>query len=274
MLESYYIVSSLPEIEWDSDIPYTTTMFLADNESALQHFRKNINDIIMLNDLYNLESFLRVKMAEYITGVQKSKEAKEAEFREPCLLDKESMIELIESPEDLPDFVIDYLKENYDIGARYQNIESLYISYFEYLRQNESLFLQDYGDLESKLRTVIAALRIRKKGLKLDEKLSGHDEIKQHILSNFNVPDFDVKALFPEIEYLLDIFEEEPITREKGIDKIRYDYLHQMTFENPFVEKTIYSFILRLMILERWVNVDEIRGREIISSIVKGGTSS
>jgi hypothetical protein len=274
MVESYYIVSSLPEIEWDSDIPFTTAMFLADNESALQHFSKNINDIIMLNDLYNLESFLRVKMAEYITGVRQSKEAKEAGFREPCLLDKESMIELIESPEDFPDFVIDYLKENYDIGARYQNIESLYVSYFEYLRQNESLFLQDYGDFESRLRTVIAALRIRKMGLKLDEKLSGHDEIKQHILSNFNVPDFDLKALFPEIEYLLDIFEEEPITREKGIDKIRYDYLHQMTFENPFVEKTIYSFILRLMILERWENVDEIRGREIISSILKGGTSS
>ena len=274
MVESYYIVSSLPEIEWDSDIPFTTAMFLADNESALEQFRKNINDIIMFNDLYNLESFLRVKIAEYITGVIQSKEAKKAELREPCLLDKESMMELIESPEDFPDFVIDYLQENYDIEARYRNIESLYIAYFEYLRQNESLFLQDYGDFESKLRTVIAAIRIRKMGLKLDEKISGHEEIKQHILSNLNVPDFDLKALFPEIEYLLDIFEEEPMTREKGIDKIRYDYLNQMTFENPFMEKTVYSFIIRLMILERWENADEIRGREIISSIVKGGTSS
>ncbi len=272
MAEIYYLVSSFPEIDWDSDIPFTAAGFLAENGSALAPFQENINDIILVNDLYNLESFLKGRIAEYITGASRSKDAMEAAFRRPCLLDKESMLELVESPEDSPDFIIDYLEEFQDPGDRHRNIESLFIAYFEYLKGSKSLFLRDYADFEKKYRTIIAALRMRRLGIELDEKLPGDDELKKTILANLTVPDFGVKTFFPEIEYLLELFEKDTFTRGKGIDKVRYDYLNQISFENPFVEDTIYAYLLRLMVLERWQKLDEERGKEIILSIVTGET--
>ena len=81
---------------------------------------------------------------------------------------------------------------------------------------------------------------------------------------------FKVRPFFPEIEYLLELFEDDPFTRGKGIDKVRYDFIKETGFENPFVEDAIYAYILRLMVLERWQKLDEARGKEIILYIVTG----
>ncbi len=270
MSDIYYLVSSFPEVDWDINIPFTTAGFLAENKSAFLPYQENINDIILLNDLYNLESYLKGKSFEFITGSLTSSKAFETAFREPCMLDKGSMLELVEIPSGVPYFIIDYLDEYKDSRDRYKNIESLFVSYFEYLKDNKSHFLQDYGDFEIKYRTVIAALRMRRMGIKLDENFPGDDEFKKSILSNTSAPDFGVKALFPEIEYLLELFESDTFTRGRGIDKIRYDFISKTCLENYFVEDTIYAYILRLMVLERWQKLDEERGEEIIKTIVTG----
>ncbi len=270
MADLYYLVSSLPDIEWDRELPFTTASFLSENESALTPLQDNIMSIILINDVQNLESYLKERLAEFITGSSKSKESIEAEFKEPFSRDKGTMLELIESPQDCPEFMTEYLTEYYEMKERYQNIENLYISYFIYLKQSDSPFLRQYGDFEFRLRTVISALRIRKIGIKLEDKLIGDEEFIAIILTNSSAPDFGLTPYFPEISYLLELFDSDPYTREKGIDKLRYDFLQEIGTVNPFIEDTIYAYIIRIMILERWQILNIVQGESIISGIISG----
>ncbi len=270
MPDIYYLVSSFPELEWDSDIPFNTSGFLSENEAAFLPFTKNIEDIILINDLYNLESYLKATLPNFRAGSYRSDLETDTAFREPCHLDRVAMLELIESSEGMPDFVLDYLDLYIDHEARFLNMELLFLSYFDYMQESPSRLLREYSKFEKQYRTVIAALRMRRMGVKLDENLPGDEEFKGIITANASMPDFGLKTIFREAEYLTELFEETTLTRGRGIDKIRYDFLCRDIDENPFLEDRIYSYILRLLILDRWSRLDEERGRETIHNIVSG----
>lgn len=271
----YYFIASLPDLKWEGEAPFPITIFLEENETALSPLSDNINDIILLNDLKNMHSYyIKVQCADYITGSsQRSREALDAEFYQPSLFDKEAIRELIVEPEELPEFIVSFLAENKECVDRYNNFDSLYAAYYDYLGEKDSQFFKEYSLFESSLRKVIAAFRARSQELDLETSVPGSDEITDTILANRTASDFGLKNIFPYIGEIVEVLKEDTLNREKKLDRIRFSFLDNFAVEDPFKEDCVYAYIFQLLLLERWQLLDREKGKQIVSNIVTGEIS-
>jgi len=269
----YYLIASLPDLKWDGEIPFPITAFLEENATALSPLSDNINDIILLNDLKNMHSYIKVQCAEYITGTKRSREAMDAEFYEPSLFDKETIRELLVEPDELPEFIVCFLAENKEYTERYENFDSLYAAYYQYLGEKDSYFFKEYSLFESSLRKVVAAFRARNQGLDMETGVPGSDEITDTILANRTASDFGLKNIFPYIGEMVEVLKEDTLNREKKLDRIRFFFLENFTGEDPFKEDCVYAYIFQLLLLERWQMLDREKGKQIVSNIVTGEIS-
>ena len=269
----YYFIASLPDLRWDVEVPFPIITFLEENETALSPLSDNVNDIILLNDLKNMHDYIKVQCADYITGLKRSREAMDAEFYEPSLFDKETIRELLVEPDELPEFIVSFLAENKEYIERYENFDSLYAAYYDYLGEKDSDFFKSYSLCESSLRKVIAAFRARSQGLDMEINVPGSDEITETILANRTASDFGLKNIFPYISEMVEVFKEDTLNREKKLDRIRFSFLENFTGEDPFKEDCVYAYIFQLLLLERWQMLDREKGKQIVSNIVTGEIS-
>jgi hypothetical protein len=269
----YYFIASLPDLKWEGEAPFPITAFLEENETALSPLSDNVNDIILLNDLKNMHGYIKMQCADYITGTKRSREALAAEFYEPSLFDKETRQELLVEPDELPEFIVSFLAENKEFAERYENYDSLYAEYYDYLGEKDSDFFKDYSLFESSLRKVIAAFRARSQGLDMETSVPGSDEITDTILANRTASDFGLKNIFSYIGEMVEVFKEDTLNREKKLDRIRFFFLDNFSGVDPFREDCVYAYIFQLLLLDRWQMLDREKGKQIVSNIVTGEIS-
>ena len=270
----YYLIASLPDLKWEGEAPFPITAFLEENETALSPLSDNVNDIILLNDLKNMHGYIKVQCADYITGSSKrSREAMDAEFYGPSLFDKETIRKFLVEPDELPEFIVSFLAENKEFAERYENYDSLYAEYYDYLGEKDSDFFKNYSLFKSSLRKVIAAFRARSQGLDMETSVPGSDEITDTILANRTASDFGLKNIFSYIGEMVEVFKEDTLNREKKMDRIRFLFLQNFTGEDPFREDCVYAYIFQLLILDRWQMLDREKGKQIVSNIVTGEIS-
>ncbi len=269
----YYFIASLPDLKWEGEVPFPITAFLEENETALLPLSYNVNNIILLNDLKNMHGYIKVQCADYITGTKISGEAMDAEFYEPSLFDKETIRELLVEPDELPEFIVSFLTDNKEFAERYENFDSLYAAYYDYLGEKDSDFFKSYSLFESSLRKVIAAFRARSQGLDMETSVPGSDEITDTILANRTASDFGLKNIFSYISEMVEVFKEDTLNKEKKLDRIRFSFLENFTGEDPFKEDCVYAYIFQMLLLERWQMLDREKGKQIVSNIVTGEIS-
>ncbi|MBA7576968.1 hypothetical protein ES708_18814 [subsurface metagenome] len=261
-------------MKWEGEAPFSITAFLEENETAFSPLSDNVNDIILLNDLKNMHGYIKVQCADYIAGSSKrSREALDAEFYQPSLFDKETIREFLVEPDELPEFIVSFLAENKECTERYENFDSLYAAYYDYLGKKDSDFFKSYSLFESSLRKVIAAFRARSQGLDMEISVPGSDEITDTILANRTASDFGLKYILPYIGEMVEVFKEDTLNREKKLDRIRFSFLENFTGEDPFKEDCVYAYIFKLLLLERWQMLDREKGKQIVSNIVTGEIS-
>jgi hypothetical protein len=57
-----------------------------------------------------------------------------------------------------------------------------------------------------------------------------------------------------------------PLDLERGIDQLRWKYLDEQAAVHQFDFYILFSYLLQLMILERWAAFDTTRGEEVLNS--------
>ncbi|MCI4624821.1 MAG: DUF2764 domain-containing protein [Candidatus Magnetoovum sp. WYHC-5] len=234
MMNCYFIVSALPTVDWFTGAPLTLSKLLSEFSLELEPFKKNVNTLILRNKL--------IDIADNYTK----------------LFDME----------DIPEFLTIYFNNNKTPLDRQNNMEALYVAYYEYLSQSRCKFIARYGQFECTLRSVLAAIRAKRAGLSLEKHTSTCKELKELILQNQTLTDFGLKDVFNEIYQVLEAFDKDIWHRERAIDKIRYDYVSDTYPGNPFTDDTIYAYIVRLSIVERWQTLNKEQGKQYIHSLI------
>ena len=74
---------------------------------------------------------------------------------------------------------------------------------------------------------------------------------------------FEEKDKASEILHGIDILE-----RERGLDDLSWEKINGMTIFNYFDMTVILAFIAKLNIIDRWLRLDEERGRELFRNLV------
>lgn len=263
---NYYIIASLPELQWDGEIKGTLAGFLDANDFIFEPYRPVINDIVLFNEIRNLELLLRQRTEE---------EHDYTPSFVPGLISEEEMVTFLElpfvnQPEEYPDYIAEYLIDKRDDSERLASIEELYQQYYRTMKESAEPFTSFYAHTMHMVRTIVMAIRLQRMDLPLEEHLVGDEETVEVILDHRNSTDFGLKGIFPEIGELQALFEKPVLDLEKELDLFILDLLYRYREEDLFGDHVIYLYILSLFFRDRWVLIDAERGKRIIEEILQG----
>jgi hypothetical protein len=175
--------------------------------------------------------------------------------------------------EEVPEYFADFLEcihgEHECIESYYEAERKLNESYYNYLENLPNTFIQEFARYELNIGNLMTALNGRKYKIDIEDKLIGHDEVTS-ALKKRRSRDFGLGNEIDDIEQLIQIFEKDHLLeREFKIDLHKWQYLDEMTFFNYFTIEKVLAFIQKLFMVERWLQLDEEKGREMFNKILE-----
>jgi hypothetical protein len=140
--------------------------------------------------------------------------------------------------------------------------------YYQLLMDHENEFVRQYATFDLNLRNVLTALNGRKFNLMYDDQLIG-DEFVRDALVRSRARDFGLSGEIYGIETWVQVFEiENLLERELKIDMLRWAFIGDAVFFNYFSIEKVLAFVLKLMIVDRWLSLDEEKGRELFMQLL------
>ncbi len=172
--------------------------------------------------------------------------------------------------ESVPSYIRDFIETYHQTEAlNYYQAELLLTeSYFAHLENHSNSFIQEMGIFFNALNNIKVAYNGRKFEKNIDKQLIGDNELT-HTLKKTRTRDFGVSTMLNDIETLIQIFEvENSVEREFKIDNYIWNYMEDLTFFHYFTIERILAFIIKLLIVERWLPLDEEKGKEMFNQLV------
>lgn len=179
--------------------------------------------------------------------------------------------EIKEPSKNLPDYLVKFINsfnEKNPLSGELSWENQLETLYFQHLLETENDFLRDWFSFSLDLKNILTALSCRKYKIPVENHLIGNNYVVESILRS-NSRDFGLSSGFDQIESILNAFENNNlIEREKQIDYIRWNWLEDNTFFHYFTIEKVLSFVIKLQITERWLNLDKAIGKEIFVKLL------
>lgn len=254
----FYLIAGLPGLAvTDTHFPFTAKAFLDDIKN-----KTSIKDVELLRWLYyardnhNLLNILFTKNSlSHYEGCYSMQELKKG----------------IEGNLLLPGYMNDFIflfKENKNRFSEAEWEVKLIEAYFREAMKTENDFLNQWIEFELNLKNLLLVMCNRKEPLPFSEIIMDANEMAA-LMNESPATDFSTQ---PSIDFMIQVGKiieiENVIEREKKIDALRWKKLEEMTFFNYFTIEAILSFIIKLMIIERWVMLKQETRKDFLPSIL------
>ena len=245
----YYIVSGLPDISFDdSKAAMTLEQFRDEVYKSLSAADRRVMDILLLEDecrkLIGSE-----RMEELITDVK---------AQEPC-------------PDGVPQFMYQFVQEWVDDSWRDKAAfaeDRLWSLFYEYAMGCTNGFVKRWYEFNMDVNNIQSAITARKYNLDMQKVIVGQNETS-HALRTSGARDW---GLSQELDYFDDVvrlLEEEDLAhRERRADMLRWNWLEENTFFNFFTVEKLFSFMVRLGMVERWTSLDREKGQQLFRELI------
>lgn len=172
-----------------------------------------------------------------------------------------------------PVFMADFIRE-FDLRAGQHNWfarDAVLLAYYDYARQCPNAMMAEWYDLNFNILNILTALIARKQGWTLEDYVQGSGPVAEALLKQAGQPDF---GLTGELDYMKDLLQAaettDPVEKERQIDALRWNWLEEKTFFEPFDITALFAYVVRTEILERWALLDPEQGRERFTEIIEG----
>ena len=254
----YCLIAGLPDIIIDQrKISFT-----------LSEFKNELQDILHKDDyklIYLL--FLPYDNTNLLNILQKNNKLHNS-------LGKYTHDELEEKIKE-PEWIEDYLRvfiETYKASGGTEN-EQLWENqltqlYLDYVQNVSNPFLKDWFSFEKTLKNILTAYNCRKHQMSMDGNLIGENDIIE-TLKKSHARDFGLSSEVDYIEKLISILENKNLLdREKNIDILKWNYLDELTTFHYFSIEVVLSFMIKLIVLNRWMELDKETGNELFKKFL------
>ena len=245
----YYIISGLPDISFDdSKAAYTVEQFRTEVFDALSGADRKVMDLLRLEDsCRNLIGSER--MEELIADVK---------AQEPC-------------PQGVPEFMYAFVQEWVDESWREKAAfaeDRLWSLFYEYAMQSGNEFVRKWYEFNLNINNILSAITARKYGLDIQKVIVGRNETAQALRTS-GARDW---GLSQELDYFDDVVRllDEPdlAQRERRADMLRWRWLDENTFFNYFTVEALFSYMVRLGMVERWTSLDREEGQKLFRKMI------
>ena len=171
-----------------------------------------------------------------------------------------------------PAFMVEFVC-NYEANSSKQGWfarDAVMLAYFRWAAQCRNSFMREWYRLNFNIMNVLTALIARRQGWNLRDYVQGDDDVTEALLGQSSQQDF---GLTPQLDYMQDLMRcaatDDPVEKERQIDALKWTWLEERTFMEPFDINALFSYVVRTEMLERWSLLDVEQGRERFTAIIE-----
>lgn len=158
--------------------------------------------------------------------------------------------------------------EEVTLDARFER--TLFEAYYDELAHSKCRFLVAWGEFDSNLRNIAAAIAAREAGrLISDVTVGGGDIVEQ--LSRSSAADFGLRGELPYIDAVIAAVSDEKniVEKERKIDAVRWTEADEIAVFDFFNINYILSYLVKVNIVARWSMLAPEVGREMLNRLIK-----
>ena len=262
----YYLIAGLADISLDdSKAPVTVESFRTEVYEALDAADRKVMDMLLMeNDCRNLINMLRNGSLD--------------EDAPKGLIDAARMEELIadvkaqEAPaKDIPAFMYQFVQEWQDESWREYAAfaeDRLWSLFYEYAMSAGNEFVRRWYEFNLDLNNITSAITARKYNLDIQKVIVGSNATAQALRTS-GARDWGLSQELDYFDGILRLVEEDDLSqRERRTDLLRWNWLEENTFFNYFTVERLFSYMVRLSMVERWSSLDKEQGQMLFRKLI------
>ena len=281
----YYLIAGLPELSLDDNkLNLTVREFRELYYPELAADDRALLDLIYLSyDNANLLSLVKDKEAQLVEG---------------GLYTREELLAIIEAArtEEAPDrnyprYMYDFVKEaspNPSQGGELGSAMSegslslgegggrgcfpedhLAQLYYAHAMSQGNAFVERWYAFNLDLNNFLTAITARRYNLDVKPLIVGDNEVAKALRTS-NSRDFGLTGVMDSFEEILRISEiDNPVERERRLDVFKWEWMEEASFFDYFSVEKLFSFLIKVQIIERWISLDAEAGGELLRSMIQ-----
>ncbi len=166
-------------------------------------------------------------------------------------------------------------KEEVEEHITYQEADRFLTSgFFDTLQKSTNRFVREVAQFRMNTGNILLALNGRKHAIPFEEAVIGDDLVAQAV-RKIHTRDFGLSIDYPEIEPLIQIFENSNLLeREFKLDNRQWNFLDDITFFHYFSVERVLAYLLKLFLAERWFHLDYEKGQVMFNQLLSDIESS
>lgn len=252
-------IAGLPEIAWD-DRKLSLTV---------AEFREQLKDYITDRDKESIDLFfLPNDNAQVLRLLDRQEPDASLMTVYPLALLEE---EIVDPDKAIPSYLREFISDVREDHLRYEISRENVLSwmYYDYMMKAGNPLVREYAVFSMNLKNLVAARNARKYGMEVAREIVGNNDFSMALRTS-SAKDFGLGMDYPYVEKVLALLEHDNLVeRERGLDLLIWNFLDEaVTFEYFSIERLI-SYMLRLMIVERWSRMTSESGRKVFMEMVE-----
>ncbi len=161
-----------------------------------------------------------------------------------------------------------YFFQNHDVAKHTD--EELFQFMSDAINNCRNKTIRDWWQMNLDINNFMTAMLARKQGWAPADFIQGEGEMQEMIVQNGTSKDFELGRVYDNIKELVAVVDEEdPVKKEKMIDAMKWLWLEEATFYDPFSIDAVFAYLCKLEMQERWAKLDVKQGEETFKQIIE-----
>ncbi|MCK4664521.1 MAG: DUF2764 family protein [Bacteroidales bacterium] len=258
----YCLVAGLPDIIIDEKKQgESSSEFKNELTEQLYESDYKLAELLYLNyDNKNILNLLLKQNKQFINLGKYLEEELEEQIKEPTYI-----VDYIKQ------FIINCKEETSDKSdlSRENELQSLF---YDHILLEKNDFLKHWFKFDRDIKNILTAVNCHRYAYDIEKHLiptKHENEVYEILIKGSPKPDILADEV-PYIDKILQIAESEmdKSEKEKALDNIKWTFLDEYTFFNYFTIEKILSYIIKLDIAERWINLDNETGKKLFEKLI------
>ncbi|MBR5936234.1 MAG: DUF2764 family protein [Bacteroidaceae bacterium] len=265
----YYLIAGLADISLDdSKAPASVESLREELYEALDAADRKVMDMLLLeNDCRNLLSALSEISALSAVSARNS-----SLFSEEQLQDLIACVKTQEQcPAGIPQFMYNFVQEYQDESWRDKAAfaeDRLWSLFYEYAMNSKNEFVRSWYEFNLDLNNILSAMTARKYNLDAQKVIVGSNATAQALRTS-GARDWGLSQEVDFFDEVMRLLEEDDLSqRERKTDLIRWHWLEEHTFFDYFTVERLFSYMVRLGMVERWTTLDKEKGQQLFRKLI------
>lgn len=265
----YFLIAGLPDLTIDQGkLQFGSLEFREYLKSQLHKSDYQLIEWLFLpHDNLNLLQILKKTEVNFNNSGIYTREELELAIAEVATPDKILSEEVSIVKPYIKKFLVSYFKEEEPMPEKAAENELLSL-YFKEALKADNTFFRKWLEFEINLKNVLIFNTAQNFNIPLDNQLVGDTALVKSLKQRTgrDIGEAAEWEYYDRVNQLADgtdIF-----TKEKAIDQLRWTVLDEMNTFNYFSIEIVFSYMVKIMIIERWLKLDPKTGEELFRRLL------